>query len=156
MQQGRSQRQKAPAGSTIPVTFRVLLFPFKCDDLAVLELFREESRLTLPAPAVPSSAQSVPYSWLYYNNNVATNSSPSFAAKIINYPSERPSIKETERPRHSSWQSLGNRVQKREDDATRRFVWSEKREGQGQTGGTDDQKQKGGKQDGAWQRGVFV
>lgn len=67
---GRSLRQKAPAGTHYSHNLSCPSFPFKFDDLAVLELFREESTLTLPAPAVQSSAQSVPYSWLYYNNNV--------------------------------------------------------------------------------------
>lgn len=38
--------------------------------------------------------------------------SPSFAAKIINYPSERYSIERRECPRHNKWESLGNIVQK--------------------------------------------
>ena len=68
----RSQRQKSTCRNHSPYNLSCPSFPFKFDDLAVLELFREESRLTLPAPAVQSSAQSVPYSWLYYHNNVAT------------------------------------------------------------------------------------
>lgn len=107
-QKGRSQRQKSTCRNHSPYNLSCPSFPFKFDDLAVLELFREESRLTLPAPAVQSSAQSVPYSWLYYNNNAATVHLH-LLQRSLTIPQRDAALKK-ERPRHNKRRSLGSTV----------------------------------------------
>lgn len=153
---GRSLRQKAPAGTYYSHNLSCPSFPFKFDDLAVLELFREESTLTLPAPAVQSSAQSVPYSWLYYNNNV-TAVHLHLLQRSLTIPQRDIALKE-ESARGIMNERLWVTVQKGKMTPVRppdRF-YSQRKGKKTRAGGMGHQKKKKKKSKRAWQTCMFM